>query len=136
MSKQIYCNLVEYVLTNPFCSLDELCERFGNKYFDIREISLKGLIENLSSSKRITMLSSISDLGLTIYGNTGWSYHNSDEWHLPLCYDSRKVYSLEQQQRENIDGKGQAKEAQPVIFRLPEEAGGCGIHPHIKEPGQ
>lgn len=99
MSKQIYCNLVEYVLTNPFCSLDELCERFGNKYFDIREISLKGLIENLSSSKRITMLSSISDLGLTIYGNTGWSYHNSDEWHLPLCYDSRKVYSLEQQQR-------------------------------------
>ena len=99
MSKQIYRNLVDFILTNPFCSHDELCEKFNNKFFDVSKISLREMIDNLSASKCVTMLSSISDLGLTIYGDIGGGYYNSDEWHMPLCYDSSLAYSIEQQQR-------------------------------------
>lgn len=90
---QLYLNIIKDVEINPFITKEELKKKFGNVSI-IDEMDLAAIVATISGEQRIKALSSISDLGLKIYGTKNWIDTYYYDFDLQRCYDFKGVYSL------------------------------------------
>ena len=94
-----YKFLINEVLKNPFITDEEIFEKYNINSDAIKyNFSTDYVIRYLSDYNRVKVLSSISDLGLKIYGSTNWALDNYNEPYLILNYDKTPKYSLKHNQ--------------------------------------
>lgn len=76
--------------------LNSIKNKLSNETFMYLEST--NFLNEFSDYKRVTVLSSISDLGLEIYGDPSWRNDDYNQPFLRFCYNDKKVYSLEHNQ--------------------------------------
>lgn len=90
-----FIQALNYLQKNPFADPSE----FINKKIVTSELVAKYFnpgywIMQLSDEKRISVLSAISDLGLTLYGTPNWTEFQLYNFTLSLSYSAKKVKTL------------------------------------------
>ncbi len=93
--REEFVQALNYLRENPFADLAELINKkiitdeLVAKYFNI-----PSLITQLSDEKRISVLSAVANLGLTLYGTPNWTEFQLYNSTLALSYSSEKIMSL------------------------------------------
>jgi len=91
-------NIISLIKKDSFISKKDLITKYLLDKEIVNQIDLEQMIMFLSDENRIKTLSSIADLGLTIYGTTNWGTDIPNNSSLSLCYNPEKIYSLKQNQ--------------------------------------
>lgn len=92
--KETFASLLSELEEDPFVAFEILVKKYNitqkiKKHFDIPYY-----ITALSDRNRIRVLANIADLGLAIYGNSGWMNYETNEPYLALSYNPKTLYSL------------------------------------------
>ena len=97
--KSLYWRMVNYCRNDPYISKKDLFDLFSvqsdliKKQFNISDVAFY-----LSDKNRVTVLASIADLGLDLYGTPNWILDRYNEPDLISCYVKKHVYSLKHNQ--------------------------------------
>lgn len=92
-------NCLNHIRKNPLVTATELIYKYNiTSEIVARSLNLPELLMMLSSEKRLKVLTSLTDLGLDLYGTKSWSsvyYWNID---LNMAYIDKRVYSIKHNQ--------------------------------------
>ena len=89
--------VMDSLFNDVLCDYDELLKK--NDIAELgKEFSKGDFLTVGTVSKRIELLNSLSDLGLVIYGNKTWSDMYKYSMKLAMCFNDKKVYSLQHNQ--------------------------------------
>ena len=94
---EIYKQCLSELYQNPYIEYSTLINKYSINSQKIKK-ELRLFVEYLSDYKRIKVLSSIADLGLSLYGNQYWMVDLPWDPFLTLSYKNKVVYSLEDNQ--------------------------------------
>ena len=97
--KEMFYKIETFLKGNPFINEKELIDSLGifsEKILNILDTS--AFIQHISSIKRIKVLSAIADLGLDLYGTSGWVDNLNFYPEITLSYCPQQVYSIQHNQ--------------------------------------
>lgn len=95
-----YYKCLTYIVEHPYVTKEECirCNNIDDKNV-IEMIDIPGMLMMMSAEKRVRVLSSIVDLGLSLYGTDSWMYRYHFDTRLNLAYVNKEVYSLQHNQK-------------------------------------
>ena len=97
--KRLYWKMVNYCRFDPFIDTKNLFDLFSVKSDLIKDkFNVNEIVFYLSDKNRVTVLSSIADLGLDLYGTPNWISENFNEPDLIFSFRNERVYSLKHNQ--------------------------------------
>ena len=94
---EIYKKCLYEFYQNPYIEYSMLINKYKIQSSKIKK-ELRSFVEYISDYKRIKVLSSVADLGLSLYGNQNWMYDLPWDPLLTLSYKNKIVYSVEDNQ--------------------------------------
>lgn len=92
--QEIFYALLKDIEQNPFINIEELSKRYNITDKIQRHLNIPYYVAALSDKNRTNVLANISDLGLSIYGNSQWIKYETNDPYLTLRYNPKKLYSL------------------------------------------
>ncbi|WP_086229934.1 glycosyltransferase family protein [Campylobacter devanensis] len=92
--QEIFYALLKEIERNPFINIEELSKRYNITDKIQRHLDIPYYVAALSDKNRTNVLANISDLGLSIYGNSQWIKYETNDPYLTLRYNPKKLYSL------------------------------------------
>lgn len=98
-ARKEYYDCLEYIINHPLVDKEELIKKNDVKNKKVIDVlDLPGMLNMMSSEKRIRVLSAIVDLGLNLYGTDSWMYRYHFDSRLNLAYVNQSVFSLQHNQ--------------------------------------
>jgi len=94
--KEIWKSCFRDVWENPYITKETLINKYNITSENLlHKLYTYGLFPYISDTKRVTVLSQVADMGLTIYGTPNWkSDMTYDPW-LTFSYSDKIVYSID-----------------------------------------
>ncbi len=97
--KCLYWRMVVYCRNDPYISKKDLFDLFSVQSDLIKkQFQINDVVFYLSDKNRVTVLASIADLGLDLYGTPNWILDRYNEPDLIFSYKKKQVYSLRHNQ--------------------------------------
>lgn len=91
--------IINLLRENTNLTLDDLRKQSKLSLSYLNEHSIFWLLHGIASSDRARVLTRLSDLGLTVYGNnSNWIKTAESNLDLALCYDKKEIYDLDSTQ--------------------------------------